>query len=104
MIESPPVLMCAFKDGIDDDASAASTDSLNLTSLNLSLICLGILQVEANESDAVSNGIINHSDLKLADRRISQREFWKCGCSDTWFRGLKIGPERVTLPSWKCCF
>ena len=56
--------MYAFEDGIDDDAGTASADSLNLTNLTLSLICLGIPQVEANESDAVSDGIIYHSDLR----------------------------------------
>lgn len=64
IIESPPFFMYAFEDGIDDDAGTASADSLNLTNLTLSLICLGIPQVEANESDAVSDGIIYHSDLR----------------------------------------
>ena len=87
-IESPPFIMYDFKDGIDDDTGPASANSLDLTNLTLSLICFGILQVEANESDAISDGIINQSGLKLADRRISQREFGKCGCSGSWFQGL----------------
>lgn len=97
IIKDLPFFVYAFKDGINDDAGTASADSFSMTVLTLSFVCLGILHVEANESYAVSDGIITHSDVKLTDGRVSQLQFLKYGRSDSWLQELFITPQSVSL-------